>query len=141
MVSAAARGGAAARACCFVYGSLLAPEVLRSLLGRVPAHRPARLAGHERHALAGRPYPGVVPRAGAAVRGLLLEGLSVEEEAIFDEFEGDEYVKRVVRVAPEAEASSSPPPEVEAPVYIYRDSPAALLGPWSYEQVSCPAVE
>ena len=137
-MAAAARGGAAARACCFVYGSLLAPEVLRSLLGRVPAHRPARLAGHERHALAGRPYPGVVPsaRAGAAVRGLLLEGLSAEEEAIFDEFEGDEYVKRVVRVAPEAEASSSPPPEVEAPVYIYKDSPAALLGPWSYDQVS-----
>ena len=53
-----------------------------------------------------------------------------------DTEEGDEYVKRVVRVAPEAEASSSPLPQVEAPVYIYKDSPAALLGPWSYDQVS-----
>lgn len=38
----------------FVYGTLMADEVLKLLLKRVPPSRPATLAGHERHAIRGQ---------------------------------------------------------------------------------------
>ncbi|KAL3826717.1 hypothetical protein ACHAXA_009326 [Cyclostephanos tholiformis] len=47
---------------CFVYGTLMSPDVLRELLGRVPAMIPrAVLSNHSRHPVLGRVYPGVVP--------------------------------------------------------------------------------
>eukprot|EP00803_Ostreobium_quekettii_P003317 evm.model.scf_317.9 EVM.evm.TU.scf_317.9 scf_317:88290-88472(-) len=41
----------------FVYGTLLADEVVAPLLRRVPESRPAVLRGYRRHAIRGRVYP------------------------------------------------------------------------------------
>lgn len=116
----------------FVYGSLLAPEVLQALLGRVPASVAATLAGHRRAALGGdRTYPGLVASsaAGHSVAGRLLLGLSAAERGVLDRFEGDEYVKCSVQVQPEGGGASP----VEAEVYVFSGPGELLGGEWRYE--------
>jgi hypothetical protein len=75
----------------FVYGTLLFPEVLTALLGRVPAHAPAVAAGWRAAALPGRPYPGLVPAAGRRASGLVLSGLDDDECRLLDAYESDDY--------------------------------------------------
>lgn len=76
----------------FVYGTLLFPEVVAALIGRVPRTVPAAVDGWRAARLRGRPYPGLVPAPGwGAASGLVLSGLTAAERAIFDDFEGDPY--------------------------------------------------
>jgi gamma-glutamylcyclotransferase (GGCT)/AIG2-like uncharacterized protein YtfP len=53
----------------FVYGTLMAEEVVRVLLGRAPPSSPALLPGHRRFSLRGRVYPAILPARGHAVNG------------------------------------------------------------------------
>ena len=53
----------------FVYGTLMAEEVVRVLLGRAPPSSPALLPGHRRFSLRGRVYPAILPVPGHAVNG------------------------------------------------------------------------
>jgi gamma-glutamylcyclotransferase (GGCT)/AIG2-like uncharacterized protein YtfP len=68
----------------FVYGTLMQPGMVRSVLGRGCGSSPARLAGYERRD--GR-WPYVVPRVGAWVEGRLLTGLSVADFTRLDQYE------------------------------------------------------
>lgn len=100
-----------AAASCFVYGSLLAPEVLHALLGRVPTHKPALLRGFRRYALRDRAYPGVVrvPESAAPdafVHGNVLLNLAPREAHLLDLFE-DEYNVEAVSVEVEVSAPDS----------------------------------
>ena len=72
---------------CFVYGSLMAPEVVQALLGRVPQQKPAVLRNYRRHSLEGHTYPGAVPAEGMCIHGAVLLGLHESEEASLDAFE------------------------------------------------------
>ncbi|WP_218020139.1 gamma-glutamylcyclotransferase family protein [Nocardia anaemiae] len=81
----------------FVYGTLQFPEVLIELIGRCPELVAAELAGWRAAALPGRVYPGLVPAAGGAARGVVLSGLDAGEWAVLDAFEDDEYELRRVR--------------------------------------------
>jgi len=77
----------------FVYGSLLFPEVMRVLLGRVPASVPASVAGWRVAALPGRVYPALV--AGEAIaKGQLITDLTLSEWRLLDAFEDDIYELR-----------------------------------------------
>lgn len=87
-------------ASCFVYGSLLADEVLHALLGRVPVTKRAELRGYRRHALLGRTYPGIVADSQASVAGNVLFHLEPRETRLLDLFE-DEYTNTPVQVAVE----------------------------------------
>jgi len=83
----------------FVYGTLLFPEVLQAVLGRVPAMEAATLPGWRAAALPGRVYPGLVPvvatsAAEPGAAGQVLSGLTAGEWAVLDDFEGDEYARR-----------------------------------------------
>lgn len=82
----------------FVYGTLMFDEVLLALLGRVPAARRALLVDHARLAVRGAVYPGVVPRAGTAVEGLLLDGLTASELQRLDDYESSMYERQPVEV-------------------------------------------
>ncbi|MFD9483654.1 gamma-glutamylcyclotransferase family protein [Streptomyces sp. NPDC059991] len=75
----------------FVYGTLQFDEVLRALLGRVPATREARANGWRAAALEGRVYPGLIPSQQQAVTGLLLTDLNATEWRVLDNFEDDTY--------------------------------------------------
>lgn len=45
----------------FVYGTLMAPEVTKLLIGRMPDTEPATLTGHRRYSVKGADYPAIIP--------------------------------------------------------------------------------
>jgi gamma-glutamylcyclotransferase (GGCT)/AIG2-like uncharacterized protein YtfP len=51
----------AAGGTAFVYGTLMADEVLRLLISRVPPSAPATLPGYARHRVKGQVFPAIVP--------------------------------------------------------------------------------
>ncbi|GAU28167.1 hypothetical protein TSUD_313260 [Trifolium subterraneum] len=53
----------------FVYGSLLADEVVRALLNRVPPSSPATLSDYHRFKIKGRVYPAILPVQSKKVTG------------------------------------------------------------------------
>ncbi len=77
----------------FVYGSLLFPEVMRVLLGRIPAGLPASVAGWRVAALPGRVYPALVPGETVA-KGQLISDLTPADWRLLDAFEDDVYELR-----------------------------------------------
>mmetsp|Transcript_9529 Transcript_9529/g.15621 ORF Transcript_9529/g.15621 Transcript_9529/m.15621 type:complete len:184 (-) Transcript_9529:352-903(-) len=84
----------------FVYGSLLAEEVLEALLGHVPELRPAALMEYQRYRIRNRVYPAITGKPGGRVLGKLMLDLTTAEEELLDVFEGEEYVKVSVTVHP-----------------------------------------
>jgi gamma-glutamylcyclotransferase (GGCT)/AIG2-like uncharacterized protein YtfP len=82
----------------FVYGSLLFPDVLRAVLGRVPDRTPATAVGWRAAALRGRLYPGLVPGDTTAT-GLLITGLTPDEWRVVDAFEDEAYELRRLALA------------------------------------------
>ena len=72
----------------FVYGTLMAEEVLHGLLGRVPCIRTAAaLPNFVRYGVRGLVFPAIIPRDGASTSGLLLDGLTDREVRWLDWFE------------------------------------------------------
>ncbi|KAI9738158.1 MAG: hypothetical protein M1818_005587 [Claussenomyces sp. TS43310] len=59
---------------------------------------PARLHDHCRYKVAHADYPGVVPRQGETVRGVYVAGLTSYNMKNLDIFEGEQYVRRRVKV-------------------------------------------
>lgn len=82
----------------FVYGSLLADEVVRALLNRVPPSSPATLSDYHRFKIKGRVYPAILPVQSKKVTGRVLLGISGVELDILDEFEDVEYTRTEVDV-------------------------------------------
>ncbi len=101
---------------CFVYGTLMAPEVLEELIGRVPSMQtPAFLSNkYRRHPVKDFVFPGVIPSinnnktdmttvqefhmSNDTVRGVLLVDLSPSDLKVFDWFEDDDYTRTLVPV-------------------------------------------
>ena len=91
----------------FVYGSLMAPEVLDALLdmgsgtARSGARRsrPAKMAGCKSYCMKLRPYPGALEEAGAPeLEGHLLEHLQPLELKLIDMFMDARLDRKVVTV-------------------------------------------
>ena len=95
----------------FVYGTLLADEVLAGLLSRVPAKRPAILRGFSRYCVRGQDFPAILRTpelASSHVEGALLQGLLPREQRALDFYEDELYEKTsvTVRLLGGAEASA-----------------------------------
>lgn len=112
----------------FVYGSLMAPEVLSSLLGRVPPRAPACVRGFHRYRIRDRVYPAIARHEdGGRVDGYLLSSLTSRELAVLDWFEDEAYVMRSVRVELADGANA------ETIAYVYEDT-RNLHGTWDYDE-------
>lgn len=72
----------------FLYGTLLHGPLLEAVLGRPSKTRRAHLRDHSVHAVAGEPFPMIQPDPGTAAEGVLLEGLSEQDLARLDFYEG-----------------------------------------------------
>jgi hypothetical protein len=99
---------------CFVYGTLMASEVVEALIGRAPQSIPdVVLQNHLRYPVKGQVYPAVIPSTVASndernngnivtntVEGILLLNLSPLELQMFDFFEeeGVDYIRKRVEV-------------------------------------------
>jgi gamma-glutamylcyclotransferase (GGCT)/AIG2-like uncharacterized protein YtfP len=112
----------------FIYGSLLAPAVLRALLDRQPAQQAAWLPGFRRAALRGPAFPGIVPAAGARASGALIDVCRRELGAL-DAWEDDFFQRRRVRVCLPAGGELDAQAYVLAPRYRH----LAAVRPWSAE--------
>ena len=85
----------------FCYGTLMAPEVMQVLLGRVPSYQAAVLLGSfRRHPVRTFMFPGLIRAEGdlsntvqQRIQGVLYQDLSADELKRLDYFEGPEYNK------------------------------------------------
>lgn len=85
----------------FVYGTLMAPEVMQSLVGRLPPLQAAVLHGYTRHPVVGFCFPGIIKSSSSpssTVAGLLYTDLTDYELEIMDWFEDVEYTRTNVVV-------------------------------------------
>ncbi|KAJ1277856.1 hypothetical protein BS78_04G035300 [Paspalum vaginatum] len=130
--TAAAAAAAAGLHSVFIYGTLMAEEVVRVLLGRAPPSSPAVLPDHRRFSLRGRVYPAILPVRGHAVNGKVLRGLTDRELHVLDMFEDEEYVKTTVEVSlPVSDASG----KSLAFAYVWgNQSDPDLYGDWDFEE-------
>ncbi|KVH91512.1 AIG2-like protein D [Cynara cardunculus var. scolymus] len=125
-------GGNASSSCgynVFVYGSLLADDVVRVLLRRIPQNSPSTLHGYHRFSIKGRVYPAILPVENKKVTGRVLLGITAAELDILDKFEDVEYEKRVVDVSL-LDMSDA----LQAYTYVWAnpDDPN-LYGEWDFE--------
>ncbi|KXZ48720.1 hypothetical protein GPECTOR_25g302 [Gonium pectorale] len=114
----------------FVYGTLMADEVVRLLIKRVPASKPAVLKGYTRYKVKGQVFPAIVPSKDARVEGKVLLDLSDKELHVLDVYEAEEYYRATV--TPVLEDGT----ELTADVYVWKDQYSHNLNPepWSYDE-------
>ncbi len=112
----------------FVYGTLMAPQIIAAVIGREPASEPAVLAGYRRSCLEGELYPGIRPDPQARVQGLLYRHLQDQELHSLDRFEGDLYRRSAVTI------DLQDRPSLQAEAYIVRPQHRHRLtdDPWDY---------
>lgn len=82
----------------FVYGTLRAPELVATVLGHPASGIDAVARGHGVVLYPGRSYPALIRTPGRDAPGLLLSGLTAEDIALLDLFEGAEYARRPLKV-------------------------------------------
>ncbi len=132
----------------------MAPEVLETLIGRVPEMvKPAFLpAGFTRHPVKGQVYPGVISNTASktlvdppvsldeikesCVKGVLLKDISVSEMEMFDYFEDEDYERLIVPVYTYVHGENhNEIQQVDAHTYIWcaGDSLLHLEKNWSYD--------
>jgi gamma-glutamylcyclotransferase (GGCT)/AIG2-like uncharacterized protein YtfP len=133
----------------FVYGTLMAPEVVQTLIGRAPVGRPARLVdrSYARHPVKDHVFPGLIRRVNqdgggdgdggdSGVCGILYNDLNADEMTRLDAFEGEEYVKESCRVQLlDKLDDNSRLPTIEAILYRWANpvDELDLEQSWSYE--------
>jgi len=82
----------------FVYGTLQRDDILRAVIGFVPAGEPATLNGYRLVRLADTPWPVIRPAFARQVNGRVLTGLNRRHFLRVDRYEGKEYRRKRVRV-------------------------------------------
>lgn len=115
----------------FAYGSLMSGAVIKKVINRIPVGVVAKLNGYHRFRVNGELYPAIYPSFDSeVVEGMLYEGISDEELATFDDYEGDQYIRMEVEVQTAEKEKRS-----HSFVYIMRKEFAHLLhGDWSYDE-------
>jgi AIG2-like family. len=145
---------------CFVYGTLMAPEVLTTLIDRVPDNiAPAFLPPeYSRHPVIGQVYPGVTAARedkvkqptissceqenpyyleiwndvkSSCVSGVLLSGLNDRELKVLDWFEDVDYTRTTIPVLLDKDGILE---KIDADVYIWSAGEELLNldSPWDY---------
>ncbi|KAK9065625.1 hypothetical protein SSX86_015026 [Deinandra increscens subsp. villosa] len=113
----------------FVYGSLLADDVVRALLRRIPQNSPAILHGYHRFSIKGRVYPAILPVENKKIIGRVLLGITAAELDILDKFEDFEYERRDVDVSLLNSSDM-----LQAYTYVWANSEDPdLYGEWDFE--------
>ncbi|KAI0263355.1 hypothetical protein BC834DRAFT_309836 [Gloeopeniophorella convolvens] len=110
----------------FFYGTLMHPKILKRVLDNDARHLqlcPALLPDYTRHKVKLEDYPGILPCSDSSdgaqpldarsVRGVLVAGLTPQDIALLDVFEGSEYVR--VEVAAHPLAAYAPVPADTTP--------------------------
>eukprot|EP00268_Persea_americana_P031205 TRINITY_DN3030_c0_g2_i8.p1 TRINITY_DN3030_c0_g2~~TRINITY_DN3030_c0_g2_i8.p1 ORF type:complete len:188 (+),score=16.84 TRINITY_DN3030_c0_g2_i8:142-705(+) len=133
MTSVAATSNSPLLHSVFVYGSLLADEVVHVLLKRVPDSSPAILNNFHRFSIKGRVYPAILPVENKKVTGRVLLGITDPELGVLDTFEDVEYERTAVEVSLVDNFQ-----KLTAYAYVWENkNDANLYGDWDFEVGSC----
>ena len=98
--------------------------------GRVPKmESTATLSDYHRYQVKGYHYPAIYPKDGASVDGIILSGITTEEMAALDKYEGDDYKRVLLKVR-----ESSTGNEREVFGWKYVSDINDLYGAWSYDE-------
>lgn len=119
----------------------MAPEVMTTLIGRLPLHQPAYLSGFRRHPVIGHAFPGLIPSAtegDAITKGVLYSELTDSELKRLDWFEDEEYTRTDVQVRLDAGDKF-----VSTQVYVWSNSLSELdtTRLWEYEDFRKDALQ
>ncbi|CAM8961314.1 unnamed protein product [Rhodiola kirilowii] len=113
----------------FVYGSLMADEVVHALLNRVPQSSPAILNNFHRFSIKGRVYPAIIPVDSKHVTGRVFFGVTPPELEVLDIFEDVEYERVDVEVSLGDSAE-----KLQAYTYVWENkNDPQLYGDWDFE--------
>ncbi|CAN6192988.1 unnamed protein product [Urochloa humidicola] len=124
---AAAKAGAHS---VFVYGSLMADEVVRTILKRVPPAAPAILPNYHRFNIKDRIYPAILPVESKKVAGMVVMGVTDEELQVLDAFEDVEYTRTRVEIS-----LTDSSEKMMADAYVWTDAEDPnLYGEWDFEE-------
>jgi len=108
----------------FTYGSLMFAPVWQRVVTGEYRSAPAAVDHHARFAVIDETYPGMVPRTGKSVRGLVYFDVEPDDLAALDRFEGADYR----RIAVDAKLDTGELVRAQAYLYLL---PAQLSGlPW-----------
>ncbi|MFH2132996.1 MAG: gamma-glutamylcyclotransferase family protein [bacterium] len=102
-------------ACLFCYGSLQLPAVMKIVTGREFTGQPAWLKDFAMFRMKQAEYPGIIPRSGDTVGGILYRNLTKQDLRSLDAFEGEQYDRRQVIVSLEGDLRQT------AWVYVVRE--------------------
>jgi gamma-glutamylcyclotransferase (GGCT)/AIG2-like uncharacterized protein YtfP len=83
----------------FVYGTLMAQDVMRCVCGYARPGERADLHDFRRRRVAGEVYPAIVRWPGDVVHGVLYRGVDDAQAHRLDGFEGELYLREPVEVA------------------------------------------
>lgn len=85
----------------FVYGTLVDPELLRSIIGRTVTGIPDKLYGYQYKddalIIDGEKYPGIKECNGLSVEGVIYD-VCPEELTLLDQYESGKYQRKRVRL-------------------------------------------
>lgn len=112
----------------FTYGSLMCSDIMFRVAGCEAHFSPASLNNHFRSNIRDREYPGITPRPGYIVTGVLYFNLSSEAIQRLDAFEGKLYRREFVEVVAEQHRV------IEAMTYVIKPQYRDLLTDeeWSF---------
>lgn len=117
----------------FTYGSLMFDPVWQRVVRASYSSAGCSLDGFARFAVRGQAYPGIVPKEGSRVRGLLYLGVRPADIAALDRFEGSEYARIPITVTLDGGMQRA----ADTYIYLY---PQNLTGsPWIPEDFDCAA--
>jgi len=105
----------------FAYGTLQIPEVMLALTGRSFAFQTAFLANFARRRLQGKSFPGILPKPGSVVCGLVYWDIGREALGCLDAFEDDFYHRQTVGIATANGIASA------AEVYVINEESHGML--------------
>lgn len=117
----------------FTYGSLMFPEVWRSIVKQPYECQPAWVDGFRRTCIHNDNYPVVLPRAGQKdLEGVVYFSVKSQDITRLDRFEDEYYFRR--RIRPRILLDGEPK-TVEADLYVLKPkySELASLRPWDPE--------
>ncbi|MBD3669767.1 MAG: gamma-glutamylcyclotransferase [Gammaproteobacteria bacterium] len=113
----------------FVYGTLIFSKIITAVLGKAFDGETAKLHDFAAYKVIGESYPGLWRLDGVSAEGVLYHGMSKEDLAKLDRYEGEEYQREIMEVETEDGCRH------RAWVYMYRPAYIHLLSeiPWSAE--------
>jgi gamma-glutamylcyclotransferase (GGCT)/AIG2-like uncharacterized protein YtfP len=114
----------------FTYGSLMCSDIMFPVADCRLGYTRAILKDFFRSEIINEEYPGITPKAGALVTGILYFNLSLPAIRRLDIFEGELYVRQHIQVATEEYGI------IEAMTYVFRQEHSGMLTntEWRYEK-------